>query len=388
MTGDAPSRRNGELALRDGGAKLSARMTDARLERTLADTLELVSIRSPYGQERALCDRLEGRFARSGVHEILRADDSLCVLPRPLRPGHPRILLCGHLDTVPELSPNPPRRAGGRLFGLGSSDMKAAVALIAATVERAIERSPRFDVVAILYAREEGSFEDSAMPSILSCAGERASGSDLAVCMEPTDLRIELGCMGTAQVRLVFEGRRAHAARPWQGDNAIHKAGPLLCRLAERGRREVQVGGFTWYEVVSATTAAFRGAINVVPDRFELGLNLRFAPGRDRGEVEADLAALIAGEAQFAIESFWPSGSVVLGHPLVEQLRVAGGGLEVGPKQAWTDVGRFSQLGTPAINWGPGAKSQAHQEGEYVEERAIAAALTTLDRWLFAEEAR
>ena len=355
----------------------------AEIERVLALSEELLAVPSAYGAEAELCERLALRLGARGMHEVLRADDSLCVVPAPLRDGVPRLVLCGHLDTVPELSPNPVRREGGRLYGLGASDMQAAVAAIVWALERAAGEVPALDVVGLLYAREEGPYASSAMPAILQVAGSRVAGADLVVCMEPTDGRIEVGCMGAAQVRVSFSGQRAHSARPWLGDNAIHKAGPLLTRLAALAPRVVEIGGLDWIEVVSATTASFRGALNVVPDRFELGLNLRFAPGRTREEVEGEIAALVGSEASFAIEAWWPAGSVIADHPLVDALRAACGGVEIASKQAWTDVGRLSELGIVAINWGPGATSQAHREGEWVEVAQVAACVTALGRWLW-----
>ncbi|MBI5851483.1 MAG: succinyl-diaminopimelate desuccinylase [Planctomycetes bacterium] len=355
------------------------------IERVFGLAEDLLRTASPYGAERTLAELLASRFDRNEVREVLRAGDSLCVVPRPLRAGVPRIVLAGHLDTVPELTPNPVRRDGERLFGTGASDMKGALAVIVDALERAVREAPRHDLVGVLYAREEGPFEASGLPEILAVAGERVLDASLAILMEPTDGRIELGCMGAAQARVVFEGKRAHAARPWQGVNALHAAGPLLARLKSRAPREVVIGGLPWREVVSATTVAFRGALNVVPDRCELGLNLRFAPGRTRDDVVRELEELVAGEAEVAIESLWPAGCVVTGHPLVAELRAACGGAAVSSKQAWTDVGRLSELGVPAVNWGPGAVSQAHQAGEWIELRAIAEASRALGSWLWPE---
>ena len=343
----------------------------------------LLAIDSPTGAERARCDALEARFRARSPHALIRADDSLCIVPRAPREGVPCVMLVGHLDTVPANGLNPTRREAGRLFGLGASDMKAADAVLIDALDRAADERPRHDLVGVLYAREEGSYADSAMPAIAAAAAEVFERSDLAICMEPTDGRIELGCLGTSHARVVFEGRAAHSARPWQGDNAIHKAWPLLAELAARQPRRHAFGELEFFEVVSATVASSPGARNVVPDRFELNLNYRFAPGQDEGDVRRALEELVGSAAEFELIDFCPAGPVCLDNPLVAELRAAAGDPACAAKQAWTDVARFGQLGIDAINWGPGATAQAHQRGEWVELRAVADAVDALGRWLW-----
>lgn len=359
-----------------------------RHARVLGIAEELLRTPSVIGEERALCDALEARFGALRPHALVRAANSLCIVPRAPRDGARTLMLVGHLDTVPALSENPVRREGDLLFGLGASDMKAADAVIVDAVEHAMERAPRHDLVAVLYSREEGPFAESEMPLIAAAAQEWFDRTDLAVCMEPTDGRIELGCLGTCHVRVIFDGRRAHSARPWQGENAIHKAWPLLRRIAERPRERFAyqapgIGELELFEVISVTTVAFRGARNVVPDRFELNVNYRFAPGRDEAAVRAIVDELVAGEAEWELTDFCPAGRVCADNPLMAELRAAAGDPPVAAKQAWTDVGRFSQMGIDAINWGPGATGQAHQAGEWVDVREVARAVDAVERWLF-----
>ncbi|MGE0144398.1 MAG: succinyl-diaminopimelate desuccinylase [Planctomycetota bacterium] len=355
---------------------------------------ELLRVASPYGSEGPLAEHVAHWLGQRGVARIVRADDSLAVLPRVLRPGRPLVLLCGHLDTVRSTEPNPVRTEGRRLFGLGASDMKAAVATILDLVARAARAPAHVDLAAILYAREEGPYEASALPAILDAAVAAGLFAlpdvALALVMEPTDGRIELGCMGAAQVRVTIAGKAAHAARPWQGVNALEKAAPLLARLAARDVMPREIDGLPWIEVVSATTCkVVPDAINVIPERCEIGLNLRFAPDRTREDVIATLRELVADVGEFEITSFWPSGAVVREHPLLETLsgavRDALGGLEIGSKQAWTDVGRFSMLGVPAVNFGPGTKAMAHQTGEWVDLDLVERCARGLRTWLWGE---
>lgn len=349
----------------------------------VALTETLLGIASPSGAERALCDALEPELARLRPHELVRAGDNLCIVPRAPRAGRSTLLLGGHLDTVPALGEHPVRRDGDRLHGLGASDMKGADAVLLAILAEACAREPRHDLVCVLYANEEVAYAQSGMPGIRAAARAAFDRVDLAVLMEPTDGRIELGCLGTCHARVTFRGRRAHSARPWQGENAIHKAAGLLARLRDRAPIVHHHAGLEFREVVSATTAAMQGARNVIPDQFTLNLNYRFAPGKEEAQVREELDRLIAGEADWELTDFAPAGRVCAANPLLAELRRAAGEPELCAKQAWTDVGRMSAWGIDAINWGPGATAQAHQAGEWVSIAALRDAHAVLRRWLF-----
>ena len=353
------------------------------LDAVLALTEQLLAVSSPFGAEAAIADLVEQRCRAFAPHALTRAGNSLCVVPRALDPRLPTLLLAGHLDTVPALSPNPVRRDGDRLYGLGASDMKAADAVILAAVAQAIARAPARNLVAVLYACEEGPFAQSEMPLIHDAARAWFAASQLVICMEPTDNRIELGALGTCHASVVFGGKRAHSARPWQGDNAIHKAAPLLARLAALPRQTHEFHGLQFHEVMTATGIEFRGARNVVPDRCVVNVNYRFAPGRDEAAVRARLRELVAGEAEFELTDFCPAGKVCGDNPLMRELQTVLAPVEICAKQAWTDVGRLSHLGYDAINWGPGLTAQAHQDGEYASVAEIARCIAALQRWLW-----
>ena len=347
---------------------------------------EFLAIPSPYGAEQRFCADMRQRAEALRPFALVEADDSLLVVPRRPRPGHPRVLLAGHLDTVPELSPNPVRREGGRLYGTGSSDMKSGLGVLWAVTESVAAAPAReADLVSVLYAREEGPYERSAMPSLREAAPEWFEDLDLAVCMEPTDGVVEVGCIGTLHARVVFTGRRAHSARPWQGDNALHRAGRFLARLDRFGRRRVVRDGLEFSEVMTATGVDVRGALNVVPDRAAVEVNYRYAPGRDRASAERELAAVVREEGRIEVVSWWPSGVAHADHPRVRALVRACGGEAPRAKQAWTDVGRFSGWGIPSISWGPGLRAQAHQAGEWVAVEAIGQAWRSAVAWLGLE---
>lgn len=351
------------------------------LERVLVLTEELLRIESVTGDEGELGDWLEARLRQRQPHTLIRAGHSLCFALRAPDPDKPTLMLVGHTDTVPRSDENPVRREGDLLYGLGASDMKAADAVFL----DALERDPdcRYNLVGVLYAREEGPYEGSEMPMIIEAAADWFERTDLAVCMEPTNNQLELGCLGTCHARVTFTGKRAHSARPWQGDNAIHKAAGLLTTLAGLEREAHDFHGLTFYEVISATMVDYRGARNVVPEEFVVNVNYRFSPDKEEPEVRARLDALVGPGVRYEIVDFCPAGRVCGDNKLLADLReVAPPDLEVLAKQAWTDVGRLSRSGIDAINWGPGATSQAHQRGEWVSIDAIDRSRLTLAAWL------
>jgi succinyl-diaminopimelate desuccinylase len=352
----------------------------ARRTETLCATL------SPIGEERALCDALEG-WARARSWDVTRVKNSLVLRvdgAAARDPGRPLVALCGHLDTVPvhEADRGPPRREGGRLVAPGSSDMKGGLAVLLELAER-LPRADRFcDLVLVLYAREEGPYLENELEDVLG-AGLLA-GVDLAVCLEPTDNVLQLGCVGSIHATVTFHGRAAHSARPWHGENAVHRAGALLTELGARAARDAVSGGLVFREVLSVTRIEGGRARNVVPDRCTLNLNFRFAPDRTIDDAAAELRALAARHgAEIELTDLSPACPAYAEHPLVRRLRERAE-VDVEPKQAWTDVARLAVHGVPAVNLGPGATAQAHQRGEWVELPALARGYRLLEAFLRA----
>ncbi len=357
--------------------------------------LALLSVPSVIGNEAALATEVETWCRERQCHQVVRAGDNLLVLPRPLREDKPRLLLLGHLDTVPESLRNKPRIDEDRIYGLGASDMKCADALILHLLAEATTREPAVDLAGILYAREEGPFDESGFPEIVPALEAHFPKPDLAIAMEPTDNHIELGCLGTMHAGVLFRGQRAHSARPWEGKNAIHMASPLLVALASLPPRDVVYEDLLFREVCSVTMVDFDGARNVIPGGFELNVNFRFGPDRTRDEAlrwftefvteAVGERAIEEGEVTIELRDMCPSGRVCADNPLVQSLRsLAPEGTEVRAKQAWTDVGRLSELGIDAMNFGPGSGSQAHQVGEYCLRENLEEARVLFERLLFA----
>lgn len=327
-------------------------------DRLAERVLELVRIPSVTGDEEAVAawvlEDARNRGARAQRH------GNCVIASRQGDPDGPTIGLFGHLDTVAPAADQPCEWLGDRVLGCGASDMKGALAVML----ELLGRPTRASLVAVFYDREEGPYTENGLRTLL--AGGLVPRLDLALALEPTGNAIQAGCMGGLHALLTFRGRRAHSARPWQGENAIHKAAGFLTRLAALPRREVRVGGLPFYEVMSATTAATDNGRNVVPDRFVLNVNYRFAPGKPLATARDELVAFVAGEADLEIVDEAPAGDVSHEHPILAAWRKRFD-LPVEPKQAWTDVAQLTARGIPAINFGPGDPALAHQAGEYVE---------------------
>ncbi|BDG10254.1 succinyl-diaminopimelate desuccinylase [Anaeromyxobacter paludicola] len=353
-------------------------------EALAARTEALCAVRSPIGEERALCDEVE-RQVRGRFAEVRRVKNSLVVLADGAAPsGRPLVALCGHLDTVPihaEDEGRFPRREGGRLYAPGASDMKGGVAVALELAER-LPAAERFcDLALVLYSREEGPFEENELGDVLREVPE-VSRAALALCLEPTDNALQLGCVGSMHATLRFTGRSAHSARPWQGENAVHKAGELLRLLHRLPFHAVHDGGLEYREVMSVTRIEGGRARNVVPDQCTANLNFRFAPGRSLDSAAAEveeLARRVGAEATITDRS--PSCPSYADHPLVRRLRERSGA-RLEAKQAWTDVARLAQAGVPAANLGPGATAQAHQAGEWLDLAELERSYLMLERFL------
>jgi len=339
-------------------------------ERLASETLALCRIPSPIGQEQSLCDHLE-RMTRALQLPVHREGNALILTgARPLA-------LVGHLDTVPALpGDGPPRLEGDRVYGKGASDMKGGLAVALALLkELPAERRPHL----ILYDREEGPYVENGLEPLFGKG--LLPKLSLAVCLEPTSNALQLGCVGSLHATVRFRGQAAHSARPWEGANAIHKAGQLLARLASTERRAVRHGDLTYYEVAEVTRAQGGRARNVVPDLFELNLNYRFAPGTSLEQAKARVVELV-GEGEIEFTDLSPSGPSCEANPELQRLRAAG--VPVEAKQAWTDVARFGVHGIDAVNFGPGNPAQAHQVDEWCESPALARAFELLQAWLLA----
>ncbi len=342
--------------------------TDPLREHLLEALLFFLERPSVTGEEGPLCDDLEQRVGRLHEWRAERVSNNLILSRRNPDVSRERLVFAGHLDTVPEPSGGLPIRVDGdRIYGRGSSDMKAGDAVMLALLESFEWEESWAEPVFVFYEREEGPHAENGLGTVFEeCPW--VVDTDLAFLLEPTGNALEAGCVGTAQVEVTFEGTPSHSARPWQGENALTAAGRFLAALHERPVEEIVVDELSFYEVLVPTMARGGRAKNVVPDEFWINVNHRFPPGRGFDHVQRIFEGLLedsGARARYEIVDFAPSGSVDLGHQLLQSF--ISGGIEVRPKQAWTDVARFTENGVPAANFGPGFTSQAHQKSEYAE---------------------
>lgn len=326
--------------------------------RLAARTLELIDLPSESRAEAELAAHV-ARVLREGGAEVVDLGDS-CVLAYP-RETRPRVLLAGHLDTVPAQDNIPGRQDSNRVHGLGASDMKGALAVM---IELVLARAP---YAALFFPREELPSTESALTPLLSRSPVEA---DFVVVMEPTDNDLHAGCVGNINAEWEFRGRSGHSARPWHADNAINRAAVGISALASAPVLPVTFEGLTFYEVASVTRVAGGIAMNVIPETCTAHVNFRYAPGRTPQEAEARLGELTQGLGALRVFGHAPSGAVAVDHPLAQKL-IQAGSLHVAPKQAWTPVAEFALAGYPAVNFGPGATSQAHQRDEWIEIAAL-----------------
>jgi succinyl-diaminopimelate desuccinylase len=336
------------------------------LSGTVADIcFDLVATRSEYGEERELADRVERRVAALGVeHE--RIGNS--IVARAGGPGAP-VALVGHLDTVPNWEEGGVERTPTRIIGRGAADMKGGVAVMFAVLQRLTTASQ--PTVCIFYDREEGPHSDNGIHRVLAESRLLDPKPSMAIVLEPSSGTIHAGAVGSLNAQLTFRGRSAHAARPWEGENAVSEAfAAAVARFAARQPIDTVVDGLTYRDVATITMIKGGVAHNVVPDKVEVWVNARVAPGNSVDAAQAEIEALAGPNAEVAWSDIAPPAAPSLTEAPVASF-LERSGLPVHPKQAWTDVATMHAWGVPAFNYGPGEPSQAHQPGEWVEISAL-----------------
>ncbi|THV24274.1 succinyl-diaminopimelate desuccinylase [Glycomyces paridis] len=335
-------------------------LSEAVLADPVALTRALCDVQSVSWNEAEICDEVEAALKRLGHLTTERVGNTLVARTNLGRDR--RVMLAGHLDTVPVNDNFPTRTEGDVMWGLGTSDMKSGTALalwIAATVEH-----PRFDLSFAFYECEEIEAKHNGLNKLAKSRPELLA-ADFAILLEPTYGLVEAGCQGTMRARVTTRGKRAHSARSWKGENAIHKIAPVLERLNAYAAREVEVDGCTYREGLNAVFIGGGVAGNVIPDECWVEVNLRFAPDRDEAAAEAHLREVFDGFDVEVTDSA-PSCRPGLDRPEAAGFVAAAGG-EFRAKLGWTDVARFATLGIPAVNYGPGDPNLAHKQDERVE---------------------
>lgn len=326
-------------------------------------TAALVDIASVSGQERALADAVETALRRCSDLAVVRDGDA--VVARSGGQGA-RVVLAGHLDTVPEAANLPGVRADGRIAGLGACDMKGGVAVALRLMAQAA-RVGR-PLTGVFYDGEEVDDARNGLRRLLATHPDWLDG-EFAVLLEPTDGVPEAGCQGSLRAEVTVTGVRAHTARAWTGSNAIHAAAGVLDRLAGYVPREPVVEGLSFHEGLQAVRISGGVAGNVVPDHAVVTVNHRFAPDRDVEAATAHLREVFTGY-DVAVVDASPGAPPGLDVPAVAAFAAALGG-QVRAKLGWTDVARFAARGVPALNFGPGDPLLAHTAGEWVAEASL-----------------
>ena len=336
---------------------------------------QVVDVESVSGNEQALADLVEAALRRLPHLAVVRTGDT--IVARTNLGRSERVVVAGHLDTVPVAGNLPSRLEGDLVFGRGTADMKGGVA-VALACAAALD-APNRDITWIFYDHEEVAAEDNSLTRVAREHPEWLAG-DFAVLMEPTSAQVEGGCQGTLRFTLSTRGTAAHSARAWLGHNAIHEVAEPLARLAAYQPRQVDVDGLVYREGLNAVAIAGGIAGNVIPDACVLTVNFRFAPDRDEADAQRHCREVFAGHELDFIDVA-PGARPGLDRPIAQEFLAAVGG-EARPKYGWTDVARFSALGVPAVNFGPADPGKAHADDECCPVADLYACRDALLRWL------
>lgn len=348
---------------------------------SLEITRAICDIPSVSDDEKTLADAIADAIAPLGHLDVYRDGDT--IVARTDNGRAQRVVIAGHIDTVP-INANLPTReidvdGVPYLWGRGTVDMKAGVAVQLKLAAELV--APRVDVTWMWYDHEEVDADLNGLTRLARSRPDLFEG-DFAILGEPSDGEVEGGCNGNLRALVRTEGVRAHSARSWIGENAIHKAAPILARLAEYRAREVEVEGLVYREGLNAVRISGGVAGNVIPDECVVEVNYRFAPSRDAAEATRIVRDVFAGfdvEVVDLAEGARPG----LDAPIAQEF-VAAVGATPRPKYGWTDVARFSALGVPAVNYGPGDPHLAHHDQERVPVAQIENVERGLRAWLTA----
>lgn len=344
-------------------------------------TRQICDIESVSGNETQLADSIQAALSQYAHLEVLRDGDA--VVARTNLGRSSRVVIAGHIDTVPVADNLPvkflPMEREQVLWGRGTVDMKAGVAVqlkLAATVAE-----PNTDVTWIFYDHEEVEASKNGLGRLARNHPALLNASFAVLC-EPTGAQVEGGCNGTMRVEIKTHGVKAHSARPWMGKNAIHATAEILTILANHKTDEVEVDGLVYRESLNAVLISGGIATNVIPDAATITVNYRFAPSKSVAQAEAHLRDIFAGFDLTVTDS---AAGARPGLDRPEAIRfVEATGTTAKPKYGWTDVARFSELGVPAVNYGPGDPSKAHADDENVPVSQIYACESGLRSWLTA----
>lgn len=282
------------------------------------------------------------------------------------KPNKPHISLIGHSDTVPAFFK--PYIKGDQLHASGASDMKTAVGIFLHLFKE-LYQSLDYHLSVIVYDKEEMTpVTSNGLYECIKYHNDFMKSIDCAIIGEPTNNAIQIGCVGSLHMRLTVHGQACHSARPWNGENALYKALPLITYFSNLEPVKQRIFGVDFFDVIQLTESESEPGRTSLPGWWRTNINFRFSPNLIEVEAQKQLKAHVAKFTSIStdlelIDSVYPGK--VIETPLFELLtNLIDEPIEA--KQAWTDVAQLTELGVPAFNYGPGLQAQAHQVDEYI----------------------
>lgn len=373
----------------------------------------IMNVESVSDHETALADDIE-RILKQTKHLEVRRDGDTIVATTAFGKAQ-RVILAGHLDTVPIIDNFPPRwlqpgdpqirpeirteyTEDAVLWGRGATDMKASDAVMLYLALTATDA--QYDITYIFYDHEEVVAEKNGLGKVVRNHPDWITG-DFAIIGEPTNCGIEGGCNGTIRFDVICHGIAAHSARAWMGDNAIHHAAAVLNRLEAYEPRMIEVDGLLYREGLNATMIHGGTGTNVIPNECRVHVNYRFAPDQSIAQAKAhvmgyDCGAELGNGEHVATDGVFegfgiemhdespaakPGLSTPMAQSLVDLVQTETGRAPLA-KMGWTDVARFSELGIPAVNLGAGDPLLAHKADEQLPHSQLEQLAQILMQWL------
>ena len=335
----------------------------------------IVDIESVSGHERELADEVQAALAGCDHLRVERDGDT--VIARTFLGRPERVVIAGHLDTVPLAGNLPSWVEGDLIYGRGTCDMKGGIAVMLAVAVGAV--APVRDLTWIFYDHEEVESSANSLTRLAETRPDWLAG-DFAVLMEPTGAKVEGGCQGTLRFTVTTRGTAAHSARAWMGHNAIHDAAAVLAALAAHEPEQPEVDGLRYHEGLNAVGISGGIAGNVIPDACTISVNYRFAPHRSIAQAQRYCRDLLPGHELTFVDAA-AGARPGLDLPAAAAFVAAVGG-RASAKFGWTDVARFAALGIPAVNFGPGNPEKAHADDEFCPAADLFTCRDALTRWL------
>lgn len=321
-------------------------------------TRDLISIDSVTGNEDAILEYIDDYLKKSGYSKKITIHEGGLVAGD--HDGSAVVALVGHVDTVPISNNQVSLDESNAIYGRGAVDMKSGIAVMIECLINFQEKN----IVGVFYKGEEGLKEHNGLETLFPVLNENFDIS-FGIIFEPTNNEVQLGCQGVVNAALRIIGEEAHSARPWLGDNAIYKSIPVLEKLNELAPEPVLVDELEYKEVINATTISGGNAKNVIPGEVLFNINYRFSPDKTNDDAVESLNKFFSPFGELTITDVAESAYPHKNDDNIQKF-IAFTSTNVEPKQAWTDVARFTSEGIPAINFGPGDPELAHKANENV----------------------